>query len=150
MTLESSIHPQITHSQPSPPHIKNDSQTEHTSPASKKNYISTTNHNGRTKNTLWAPLHMYSHGQFSGFRLSTNHNVRTKNTLWAPLNMYSHGWFLGFRLSTVKLSSHYSICLGRMEDVVAPWQNTLDKSKAQERPWLYINYFGGIYYNKHF
>ena len=27
--------------------------------------------------------------------------------------------------------------------VVAPWQNTLDKSKAQERPWLYIRDVSG-------
>ena len=68
MTLGLRIHPQITHSPTSRPHIKNDSQTEHTSPASTKKYICSTNHDGRTK--LWTPLNLYSHGRFLGFHLS--------------------------------------------------------------------------------
>jgi hypothetical protein len=70
MTLGSSIHPQITHSPPSPPHTKNDTQTQHPSPKTKKKYISTTNHDGHTKHTLWTPLNMYSHGRFLGIHLS--------------------------------------------------------------------------------
>ena len=112
VTFGLSIHPQITHSPPSPP-LMNDSQSTR-----RQRIRKTTSPLPITTGAPKAHFgHPYTFTAMDNSRASAYYQSRRahqKYTLGTPKHVQP--WtILGLR----QLSNHYSICLGRMEDVAS-------------------------------